>query len=945
MNNSSPLLKKVESKLPQLLSFFLPFCIVTICYAVAKVFPFGNRQILASDGWHQYYPFLLTLREKLLHGGSPEYIRTVGMGSNYISLYAYYVASPLNFLSVLVPLKFMREFFTLTTILKLSFAGYFFCVFLRTAYRKNEISMAFFSLCYALCSWAAAYYWNIMWLDAFAVLPLLIAGMVCLLRDSSFRMYTLSLTLCLWANYYVAFFCCIFVLLAFFGYCIVCWNGVGNFFRRFLRIGVCTVLGAGMAAILLVPTLTAMQFTYSAKGSDVMPLAMNLPKRTTGMKELEGLWVALKTEVFPNLLPALQQVASRFLPAYEPASMEGLPNVFCGFSIVILCLFYFCNGRIKVREKLVSFFLLLFLMLSFIFRILDYMWHGFHFPNMLPYRFSFLVPFVLVCMAYRAFHYMENFKFWKLALIIPLAGGLIAGAYFMEEEMPTQVLISSVVVLVCCIAFFLFHGQSGADRSPRVRYARSFLCFVLLCEMCLSYSLGVDKVGTSAYSNYPKEEVFVQALLDYAEDIDDDLYYRTEVTNTQTLNDGALNNYYGLSVFNSSANVNFNRFSRALGFASWPESNRYAYYEGSPFGNTFAGLKYLIDRDGNHLSSANSHVATSGTVKLLQNKSYLGLGFMTDTTLSAFQARAAQKNALLDQEEMFTLATGISERLYDHIEHSSLETEAECTLEEGTNRTFFRFEKPKSKSTANFTIRYTAEESGLYLAFLHMPGSDKVTVYRNGLELFSRTSKVRTVVNVGDVEAGDEIKFVFKAKSTHSGTITLDVAKQKDGIYELGMNALKDETWDLTVAEDTYLCGTIDVLEDGFFYSSIPYEPGWKAYVDGEEVAICEGYDPALDDVMLKDAVISFPLTEGFHIIEMKYDAPGLAVGALITVCSAILFILLCVLLRKAPVLVPDVTKEVPADREPQLPILEDRTSETESSEEGLPKEDVPHDE
>ena len=940
----SPFLKKIEPKLPRLLAFFLPFLIVTITYIVAKVFPFGNQQILASDGWHQYYPFLLTLREKLLNGGSLEYIRNIGMGSNYLSLYAYYVASPLNLLSVLVPLEYMREFFTLTTVLKISFASYFFYFFLKTAYKKDDLPMAFFALMYALCSWTAAYYWNIMWLDAFAVLPLLVAGMITLLRDGTFRLYTLALALCLWANYYVAFFCCIFVLLAFFGYCIVCWESVGNFFRRFLRIGVCTLMGAGLAAILLIPTLTAMQYTYSATGKEVELLAMNLPSRTTGRADVYGYLHVLKNEVFPNILPALQKVASRFLPAYEPASMEGLPNIFCGFSAVILSVFYFCNGKIKLREKLVSLFLLLFLMLSFIFRILDYVWHGFHFPNMLPYRFSFLVPFVMVCMAYRAFSLMENFKLWKLAIIVPISLGLIASAYFMEETMPIQVLITSLVILASVVAFFVFHGEKEAKPTLRGRYAKIFLCFVLLCEMVLSYALGVAKVGTSSHNNYPKEDTFVQALLDYADSIDDDIYYRTEVTNTQTLNDGALNNYYGLSVFNSSANVNFNRFSRALGFASWPESNRYAYYEGSPFGNTFAGLKYLIDRDGDHISSANSYVASSGTVKLLENKSYLGLGFMTDIGLSTYQSRAAQKNALLDQEEMFILATGLTDRLYFHLVSDGLEADEGCTLEQGTNRTFYRFDKPSSKSTANFTITYDIEESGLLLAYLHMPGSDKVTVYRNGLQLFSRTSKVRTIVNVGDVEAGDQIEFVFKGKSTHSGTITLDVALQKTDVYNQGMDILKDETWELNEATDTYLCGDINVLQDGLFYSAIPYEPGWKAYVDGQEVAICEGYDPSLDDVMLTDAVISFPLEAGYHIIEMKYSAPGLGLGAVITLCSLAAFVILCVLLREKPVLFPDPT-DTPAEgsreEEPTSPDADPENADSEAPDPAAPEDEA----
>ena len=42
------------------------------------------------------------------------------MGTGYASLFAYYLASPLNLLSVLVPTAWLREFFALLTILKIS---------------------------------------------------------------------------------------------------------------------------------------------------------------------------------------------------------------------------------------------------------------------------------------------------------------------------------------------------------------------------------------------------------------------------------------------------------------------------------------------------------------------------------------------------------------------------------------------------------------------------------------------------------------------------------------------------------------------------------------------------------------------------------------------------------------------------------------------------------
>ncbi|MBR4308878.1 MAG: YfhO family protein [Oscillospiraceae bacterium] len=903
----SPLRKGLLARLPQILSFALPFLIVSIVFATSEIFPFGDRQILASDGWHQYYPFLLTLREKLRSGSSLEYIRNIGMGTNYVSLYAYYLASPLNFLCVLWPKAYMVEFYTLMTVLKISFAGLFFSFFLKIVYRKNDYPMAFFSLMYALCSWSMAYYWNIMWLDAFAVLPLLMGAMVCLLRDGKFRLYVLSLALCLWCNYYVAFFCCIFVMLSFFGYCLCTWNGVLNFLRRFFRIGVCTLLGAGLAAVLLIPTLTAMQYTYSAKDTTVELLAMNLPERFYGHTEELGYWGTMKAKVLPQLFPAIRQIFTRLLPGYEPASMDGLPNIFCGFSAVILSVFFFCNGKIRIREKIVSLLLLLFLVMSFIFRILDYIWHGFHFPNMLPYRFSFLVPFVIICMAYRAFSVMDNFKYWKLAVILPVSALFIISAYYIGD-MPKEVLIASIAVICSVTAFFCFYGQKQLQENQRTNYAKIFLCFVILCEMILSCTLGIDKVGTSSHNNYPRNGEYVQSLMEFADDMDYDLYYRTEVTSTQTLNDGALNGYYGLSIFNSSANVNFVRFSRALGFASWPESNRTAYYETSPFGNTFAGLKYLIDRDGDHLSSANSFIAVSGNNKLLKNNHYLGLGFMTDINLSGFQSRAAQKNALLDQEEMFTLATGIDQRLYRHLNYRFLTADEGCTLVKSTSRTTFRFNKPEGMSTANFSITYQMEDSGLLLAYLHMPGADGVTVYRNGLEFFvNRPAKVRTLMNIGDVEEGDEIRFTFKAKSNNYGTITLDAALQNEGTFALGMNSLADETWQITEASDTYFCGTVDVRKYGLFYTAIPYEPGWTAYVDGVEVPLAATYDPSLEDVMLTDAVISFPLDEGFHIIELKYKAPGLKSGLLLSIASALIFIALCILLRKNPVLLPDV--------------------------------------
>ena len=49
------------------------------------------------------------------------------------------------------------------------------------------------------------------------------------------------------------------------------------------------------------------------------------------------------------------------------------------------------------------------LYMSFNINVLNYIWHGFHFPNDLPYRFSFMYSFILLTMAYKAFIRLKEF--------------------------------------------------------------------------------------------------------------------------------------------------------------------------------------------------------------------------------------------------------------------------------------------------------------------------------------------------------------------------------------------------------------------------------------------------------------------------------------------------------------------------------------------------------
>ena len=109
-----------------LLSFLIPFAIIVYAFGYYGIHPFGDRQILVVDLWHQYYPFFRVVREKLMHGGSFLYSWENGMGTNFLSLISYYAASPLNWLSVFFRDGYERDALTFILAAKIGFAGAFF---------------------------------------------------------------------------------------------------------------------------------------------------------------------------------------------------------------------------------------------------------------------------------------------------------------------------------------------------------------------------------------------------------------------------------------------------------------------------------------------------------------------------------------------------------------------------------------------------------------------------------------------------------------------------------------------------------------------------------------------------------------------------------------------------------------------------------------------------
>ena len=66
-------------------AFFVPLALMLTAFGLMDVSPFGKatKQILVTDLWHQYYPFLVDFQDRLQNGQDLYWSWSVGGGVNY----------------------------------------------------------------------------------------------------------------------------------------------------------------------------------------------------------------------------------------------------------------------------------------------------------------------------------------------------------------------------------------------------------------------------------------------------------------------------------------------------------------------------------------------------------------------------------------------------------------------------------------------------------------------------------------------------------------------------------------------------------------------------------------------------------------------------------------------------------------------------------------------
>ena len=871
--------------------------------------------LLYSDAYYQYYPFFVDFREILRSKGSLLYTWNVGMGTDYLGLFAYYAASPLNWLSPLIPESHLMEFYTLLVPIRMGFAGLFFAIFLQKVFDKNDISIALFGCFYATCAWVTGYLFNTMWLDTFALSPLVVLGTYNVLRHRKFILYTVSLFFSVFINYYIGFFTCIFTLLVFICYEICNWKDWKKLLTDLGLMAVFTILAIGMTALLTIPTFASLMTTSSTSGGFPKEFELLITKE----KGLGGMIDAMLT-VASNSFAIIQ-------PNYKDyASAGGLPNIYCGVFATMFSLLYLSCRHIKWRERICVFALIVFINLSFIIVQLDYIWHGFHTTNAIPNRFSFIYSFVILVMAYRAWTLRRRMEPWQVMLSLAITfiallicPGMEASSKAAEGSFITEskfLLTNLLLILFYSAALLCYCYRDEIPKHSRWKHKqvwyrnlhlrRSIGALALVAIIAVELVININafrhlipEQDVNSYPLYASDTAKVVAYMEEQES--DNTFYRAEASQHNTYNDGMLNKYNGISTFSSAANVKVTNFAQAMGISGKDNYNRFVFEENSPLTHMFMNLKYIIDRQG--FIEKNPYLTDiyqSGRVHLQENNFYLPLGFVTSPDLSQVSF-ITNSDLEKDRSAVFSFQNRfLSGAMGKEVTPWTILPDDSFTIKSSNEATLTVQDLEKGKCYYSFkegasgepkvTYTYTFEESGLFCVNYHLPDKNRYEAKLNGTKLHhDSANNLSFVGSVCQVEPGDKVDIIITCPASKGNeTITLVGALLDQQVMTEAYEQFSQSTLNVTKFEDTQIIGDITVTTPGLMYTSVPQTNGnWHVYVDGKEA----------DIVLIGDVMIGVMLEEGYHTISFQYKNKAFSTGLIISIICAALFLALCIIL------------------------------------------------
>ena len=812
-------MKKIKNNIYVLYTLLLSLLIILVFFYINNITPFGSKDFTVIDFYHQYFPMTSELINRILNSktllfsfnGSLPFIRNL---YNYLS-------SPFNIL--LLPFKDnLSTGFSLLIAIKAILASTTICYYL-TKNIKNSILSIPISISYGFSSYYIAYHWNIMWLDGMIFLPLIILGLEKIIKENKSLLYIITLSISIFSNYYIGYMICIFTFIYFQFYYLLNYKfNIKDFLIKFKNYILYSIISIGIISIVVIPIYFSLSSISATK--DTFPSIF-------------------ETEF--NIINFILNNFSLSKPTALISENIPLPNTSSSLLIFILIPLFFINKNINKKEKILYALLLLTLFLCMHNTFINFIWHGFHFPNDLPYRQSFIYIFITIIIAYKSLINIKYINTKKLLITLTVFILLIILSKIIKfDNLQNKVLIINTILLIIYFTILIINIKNK-------KYTQFALITIVAIETCIScvYNIKPDHNGKDL-DNSIKNYQYIKNILPQENE-----FYRIEKIKRDTYNDPALNNYYGISVFSSMTYEDISKIQRKLGNGS-NNINSYYYNLQTPIYNSMFNIKYLVGKF-NYNKSFYKENKNEG---IKEYKYPLSIAYKVNNNIKNWDT--SSNNPFTVQESFIKESTG-----FDNM-FNKLNINFKDIVPEITNNGYFINSRICSINLEN-------DRNGD--VYLYIDSNNLSSILVNGESYFIATNEPY-IINLGYFSKYDDINVTmyFSYGDTSYNEFNIYAYSFNENNFKKAYNSLNDEILNISSFKENHIKGYINLKESGVIFTSIPYDNSWKIKVDNKYI----------DFYKIGESYIGFNLNEGYHNIEFIYKTKGLKTGAIISTIS-----------------------------------------------------------
>lgn len=824
-------------------------------YCLTGVFPFGPKTVVSGDMLNQYVAIASFIKRAFLHPSMLFYTSQIGLGINTWPMFAYYGTSPLGLIALLFPVAYLPFYFELNVLISTGLISLTTYLLLKKSKLIN-IAHSFnnrgiyvvritFSSAFALSGYFINYSSCTMWLNAIILFPVVLLGWEKLIGGQNEVLYLVSLTALIFVNYYIGV-----IVLEYLFLISACWvlyslmqHQLKNNISRCIKLIIVTALAILNNIAILLPSFVAQREVQQAKF--VLSLHKIMPIRD-------------------------------FISSFYPLIANGqlIPLFYAGITVCFLAIAYFFTG-ISWKERIITFLLVVFLLLSAIVQALYMAWHSFSMPNGFPQREAFVIIFTLILISYRALLMLRlhgSIKAIVLPTIILIVTRLILS--LTTETNTVTLIISTIVTLLIAVIIYAIMEDN--------RHIVEILFIFTISELGIAgypnyHQSSLDSLSWRPFAKYVKQTQLAVNSVQSS----NMKGYRLATNANFNMNDPLLFGYNSVSGYVSQLPSSETNYISQLGYYQKHTWYRWSdYNNGSTLAiNRLMGFKYYLTLNNQSLLSKNGN-----NIFLVKNKpaKFVPLASQHADSYDLSIDREASALVIPSKGKIFNdhfakydpsqSPFTYFNRLFKEIYGNDQQIYAPLTykvIKSNHSRKVYQL-------TSNGEMMYAY----IPTRFSNVLKSLKISVNgENVANVFGGHDEAENgVICLGKVKTGEKIYVDIKGKGASEVQNMIIVSENSTSPDINGIN-------NLSVKTNKIYWQTNDLKHSVPMLITLAYNKGWHATIDNKKAVV----KPAAGNLM------GINVPKGKHKIKMVYYPPKLKLGLLVTTISILSSIILVI--------------------------------------------------